>query len=231
MPYLTYFSGSENDPLQEFRTLCADSCDRLGERAVAEPIKRITAVGAEYREHSFGYNDELYLQMTLDWFECLGLPISKDFELTPLNLSYGSDQDFIDPNLKFPPADLLVICNVLDSPSGNFFGSSEYLCTSQYSIFPDYWHRAAERSGAKAIVAMQFTGSEVGKKRFQSDKDPIYKVQEMPFRHPLLDRYNDAHILLSQDLSEAVKPQKCTEGIAQSWRTRPWARILPANDI
>ncbi len=225
MSYLKFIPDQgENFILRRFRGYCAEACDRLQGNAITAPMKRITAVGAEIIEGRLSANDRSHLEISLDWCEHLGIPISPDFELAVMNLVYGNDHDFLNPGSGRPDTDLLIVCNIPDLPAG-CFSTREHCLTSPYAEL-GAWYKAAEKCGSLVVVTVGLGFGEVGVKDFAPPEgtESVYGTPVIDFVHPLTDTFHDSGILVCKELCGKISPPS-PERIRESqdaWKTRGW---------
>ncbi|MDD4617383.1 MAG: hypothetical protein PHW76_09845 [Alphaproteobacteria bacterium] len=230
MSYFKFVPG-ENDPLKKLRRYCEEASKRLGDSAVTKSMTQITAVGAEYGwgNKTLGNNDKRYFEIALDHCELLGIPVSPRFELTPLNLAYGEEQDFLNPKLTLP-TDLLIVCSIL-VPMKDASYSKRSRCGESDFSGPGAWYQAAERTNSSVIVTVGLGFGEVGVAEFEPPKgvESIYKEPETgDFYHPLRHNYRDIGILVKKSICEKSAPpsREVLAGIQRGWEERPWAQFL-----
>jgi hypothetical protein len=127
-------------------------------------IGHIIAAGAYYNDddairHGYGggfsVRDREWLHHAITLCNDIGLPIDRQFKLTPLNLMYGNGQNFFKIKLD---ADLLVACHVIDPTKDKGAlatlksGDGYLTCNLHNDQNPYPWGRAARRAGIKIIV-------------------------------------------------------------------------------
>jgi hypothetical protein len=180
------YEGEQADPLAAFRVSCRET---IGESSFPA-IERITAVGAYYSKDGLSSYDEDWLATSLSLCERVGIPVSRRFRFTPLNLVYGGEHDFLRSDLNVP-TDLLLICFVFNpSYQTPFWQLHEDSMISPHHFEEGAWYHAAERSGAKVIIPFaarqtEIT-SEINKTHFSG---PQYvEICSSDFLAPLLVR-------------------------------------------
>lgn len=150
------FPDEADDPLGDFRDLC---------REVFPPsphavLRRVTAVGALHDpQKGLRGGDPFYFEKAILQCASEGLPIAPDFELTPINLLRGPEQDFIAPDFRID-ADLLMFCAIYE-PGTPLFRSHPLTqkllaeCpVSLHHLDSGAWRRAALRCGPLAIFTV-----------------------------------------------------------------------------
>lgn len=178
------------DPLAEFRAMCRE----MGGSSLVEPIRKITAVGAAYTKNGLSDGDKIYLRAALETCQDLSIPVSDQFTLTPLNIAYSADQDFLNPKLAVP-ADLILLCFVFNPPkliAEKFMREDAvwYARLSPRHFREGAWLDAAKRAGAKVIIPFA-AGLEVDVDylmRGCSGKGGAFSAIKMPAREILMRR-------------------------------------------
>lgn len=177
-------------------------------------IRNITAVGATFgSSRSLSQRDQNWLRNSIECCQQNGFDLSKDFRITPLNISYG--QSFLDPKFSCISTDMLVICYIYHR------GASEYakdLGKTENSGFRQCkhhfeegaWRDAAQKSGAKFIVVFSsyIKDREITAKHFAGDKYvvaspalPVYAIN--PNTETLCDRRME--MLVRKDIAKHIK--------------------------
>lgn len=244
---LSYFtftpSSNESSQLNYLRQCCTEACARLGTQANEAPITRIAIVGAKHNYKKLTYSaDPLYVEMAIDFCEYLGFGVSKNFSLTPLDVSNGPEENFLNPDVKVS-ADLLIIANILPEQPQRV---SEELRLAHPSIaaYLDSlrtWYDAAASTDASVIVATKYTGDEVGEKHLQAfnSQKLAYLNMDMPFHHPLfsdnpvlsISNYEGADVLVHKDLAHKIAPHQNEDLLLEAWSSRKsytnWINLKP----
>jgi hypothetical protein len=130
------------DPCFAFREICRRT-PTLDGKEFFPVVQDITAVGAVYSEKGLGTNDQDSFRHTLGICRDLGIGISADFHLLPLNMDIGRNQDFL-KRKKPDAADLLAVWYAFNPPPE---GHSSYLPQifnpSLYVCSPDHFKERA----------------------------------------------------------------------------------------
>jgi hypothetical protein len=122
--------------------------------ALAQPLKRIIAVGARYdRDKGFLGRDYQWVKQVFEHCKEKSLTIARDFEIAIVN--YEDSHDFLDPGLKIFPdantADIVISCFI---PSHNNPNSTDpFHRTSPRMQDKDAWRKAATNVGARLVAA------------------------------------------------------------------------------
>lgn len=139
---------------------CAPFRERLArQRPVSQGsfplMNNIVAVGALYSAAGLSENDQDHFSFTLDACRALGIDVSDQFHLTPVNPACHKDQDFLRPDFCIP-ADLLAVWHaynpsLTDADLPNTANLKTFF-VSPHHFDEDAWYRKAAGSGAKVIV-------------------------------------------------------------------------------
>jgi hypothetical protein len=144
-------------------------------------VKNITAVGAIYDPgKGLSQRDRDWLRNAINCCKGLGLHLSQDFQVTPLNLWDGCD--FLDERFSSIPTDLLITCLICNSRTVDevtFCGKATMIGTRACRVSGHHneensWRRAVENSCAKVVVTF-------------SDIDHPWEVQLCDLRGPNYD--------------------------------------------
>ena len=131
-------------------------------------LRHHTFGGALYEpmgsEKGFVARDKVWLSQTPKGLGLWGIPIAKDYTITPVNLVYG--HDIFNPPAELPSTDTLIIGHMVNPsrPEGQWHidkcGNDQGTLVS-WRDKPENWQTLPAKLGAKAVVVYSYDVSEV----------------------------------------------------------------------
>jgi hypothetical protein len=144
-----------NDPLIHIREQCRIVAAEIANHALCQPFSKLTSVGAVFDGTQLVKAIEITLAgEATNICGVIKIPVSGQFKLTSMNRWDDKvSEDFIDPDLRLPETELLIIHRVYNSPRKRREDDETHtFSVSDYHFDENAWYKAALRCGAQVIV-------------------------------------------------------------------------------
>lgn len=185
MPLTTFQPGHDLPCLEQLRVDYGTE-----DESSTYVVRNITLVGACYSDSWLSKNDLDWLKCALEFCQRQKIPVSKNFRLTPLNISmlngqevdYNEEDDFLKQTI---PTDLLVIGYV---PAVRSRPDEQGYIHPAYRLSPHHyetnaWENATLRDGATIVVTFETARSpcEITARCFESDQYEMSEQRQIKF--------------------------------------------------